>query len=70
VRLLSFLIVIYSVDHVLCSVANATADLIMIGAWYCVMSTVDAEAIPVSECCLINFPRDSWRDIDLLLCSR
>ncbi|KAI0091961.1 hypothetical protein BDY19DRAFT_927701 [Irpex rosettiformis] len=27
-------------------IANATADLIMIGAWYCAMSTIEAEPIP------------------------
>ena len=31
------------------SVANATGDLIMMGAWYCAMSTVEAEPIPVSN---------------------
>lgn len=30
------------------SVSNATADLLMMAAWYWAMDTVDGEAIPVS----------------------
>lgn len=31
-----------------CSVANATADLLLMGAWSCVLDTIEGESIPVS----------------------
>ena len=40
-----------------CSIANATADLLMMAAWSCVRDNVQAEAIPVSALTVKSFPR-------------
>ena len=49
-RISKYMVVFHNITSLLtflCSVANATADLIVMGTWSCVLDVVEGEPIPV-----------------------
>lgn len=54
-----------------CSVANATADLLMMAAWHCALDSIYGESIPVSCPCFVSqYDFEPLSYTDILFCAR